>query len=253
MENQITSSELAFTDSGEIIIAPFVTLDAELNEIRKETSIARITREFSLYRIYRIMNAQLWRETFDTSDEFIDYINDNFGFSRMTVYERVHAYRTLAYAGYNELDAINMISENPFKFVQVAKEIGSWNRATNEPSLTIAVPDASASTKDNDAEDAPKVQTKKELVREIIDNAQTQPTARQAIEYVRENYTFNPTMRIHVDGDNFYLDYVLYAASLSGKPEITAQGRIIFYSDSPLPDQLKSTLTRAIMNVNGQL
>lgn len=253
MEKQITSSELTFTNAGEIIIAPFFNLDAELNEIRKETSIARIMREFSLYRIYRIMNAQLWRENFETSDDFIDYINENFGFSRMTVYERTHAYRTLIYAGYDDLVAIKMISENPHKYVQVTKEIGTWNRSVDEPSLTIPVPDIPVNNKDADDDAPPVKQTKKQLVREIIENAETQPNARQALEYVRENYTFNPSARLGVSGNNIYLEYTLYAADINGKPEITSVGRITYYSDGPLPEALKTSLTRAISSASNAL
>ena len=78
-----TENESQYT----INIPEIVSLDDELLQISKEIFVSRAALEFSLYRLYRILETGIWKEKYNY-EEFSTYISETFDVSMMTLASR---------------------------------------------------------------------------------------------------------------------------------------------------------------------
>lgn len=219
---EMTNNNMTF-DNGEIILSPIFSLESEMKQIEEETKMAAITREASLYRIVRIMNSAIWKEKYKTMGDFLEDCYTLFGFSRMTIYKRLDAYRMLSFAGKSDKESLSLMIDKPFVYMSIAKELASWKDG-QIPNTKFAVTD--------------QTETKR-VVRDIIENINAADfSQRQAINYVRENYTSNPTLSVSIDGENLVVSYTTYKATDTGEIVMDHIGKTTFFADSILPNSI---------------
>lgn len=202
----------------------------EMAQIDKEFFVARAAQEFVMYRIYRIRKSEMWKDTYNTYQDFCQDIREKYGISYMTIHTRNTAYRLLEWIGYDANDAIKMMLEKPYLYSQVIQNLVTFNNDMEEPIIMANI--------DNERP--------KESLREIITDAGAMDSVREALTYVKENYTLKPTVSAYMSENNIVIEYTTYAINIAGEPEIDVNERITLYSDKPLPDVVYNAISAAI-------
>lgn len=227
----ITTSETG--NQYNISIPEIVSLTDELQQIAKEIFVSRAALEFSLYRLYRILETGIWKETY-TYEDFSEYIQETFNVSMMTLASRKRSYRALAWMGYTAEESIRMMIDKPHLYTKAIQNLVLFNDTTSDkPVLKIAVDD----------EEAPV-----QIARDIIESI-TDMTVSDAQKYIRENYTAEPTVTINIEGGAIVVSYTLFAPDVDGEVQISEQDKIVFHPNKTVPNSVLSEIKSRIRRV----
>jgi len=227
LEIVTTSANLPTTNQPTTFITVSDTLADELNRIEKEMYVAKAANEFVMYRIYRIRTNELWKQSYPTYTDFCADMLEKHGISGMTIHTRNTAYRALEWAGYTPDESIKMMIESPYLYSKTIENLVKFPNTINSEPVLLANVEG------------------KEEIKEIIGNV-SEMTVRDAIAYVRENYTLTPTMRAYMRENKVVVEYTTYKLNKLGEPEIDLCECITFFPDKEYTNDVYSALNTAI-------
>lgn len=219
-------------DNQKITVEPVLSFDGELEQINKELFVANAAREFAMYRMYRIYRDKLYVEKFNTFTDFCEEMNDLYEVSRPTIYGRIKSYSSLEWIGYSPEDAIRLMIERPYVISQITN---SLVHITPDKEIEIKIPVEEEKTPQN-------------TVKDIIEQT-SQMTLQDASLYIKENYTFEPTIRLIVDANKIIIEYTEFAPDVAGNSEIVSYGKVTFHPDGLYPDYVDSYIKRLVRHV----
>lgn len=210
-----------------VSIKDVVNLDEELLQIEKEIFLSRIALEFSVFRLYRIARDELWKEKFDTLNDFFKFITDSYGISIGTIKTRIASYKAMEWAGYTPEEAIKLVADKPYLYAQAINKVVSME-TNREPELKINLED------DIDP---------KQKLREILSDVGEMRVS-DAKKFLHENYTMEPIIGSVYDNGELYITYTIFAPSFDGESTIASEGTIIFRTTSEIPPEVNNFLEK---------
>lgn len=211
-----------------MLIPPVFSLKEEMEQIAIETQSAAIMRETSLFRIVRIIREEIWKEKYENLGDFFKDCKEMFGFSDVTLYKRLNAYNMLRLAGRTDDESLRMMTERSYVFMSVATEVNRLNKSDNG---IIAKESFDETTT--------------QIVNAIDSTSFTQ---REAIAYVRENYTKLPTFLVTIDKGNIVIAYTTFKTDTKGAVTIDKVGTVTFMPDSKLPPLIADIFYQAVLS-----
>lgn len=70
---------------AETVIVPSIgSVREEMAQIDREFAISRIAYEIAMFRIYRINKMELWRDGFNSFEDFVNTMVEEYGAARQT-------------------------------------------------------------------------------------------------------------------------------------------------------------------------
>ena len=214
---------------NQITVEPVTSLDNELEKINKELFVANAAREFAMFRMYRIYRDKLYIGRYKTFTDFCEEMNELYEVSRPTIYGRIKSYSSLEWMGYSPEDAIRLMIERPFVISQITN---SLVHITPDKEIEIKIP-------------VEEEKTPQDAVRNVIEQT-AQMTLQDASLYIKENYTFEPTIKLIVDGNKIIIEYTEFAPNVAGDSEIVNYGKVTFFPDSVYPEYVDSYVKKLV-------
>lgn len=217
---------------NQIIVSPVFSFQEELLQIDKELFIASAAREFAMYRIYRIYRDKLYTNDFSSFTDFCDRMNELYEISKPTIYGRIKSYTSLEWIGYTPEDSIKMMIERPFVISCITNQLVTVNQ---DKEIEVKIP-------------VEEEKTPQDVVREVIEYT-ADMTLQDASLYIRENYTYEPTIRLTIDNNKIRVEYTEFAPNMEGASEIVNYGTVTFHPDAEFPEYVESYIKKLTRHI----
>lgn len=204
----------------------------ELDQIYQEFKVAEFLSEIARFRIWRLHKTEDWKQIVDDTNQFkynswedvVTDISETLHCGRQQLFDRVRVYEQLFWLGYSPEDAIRMVAERPSLYTRVLGMVMDWDQRKEQP-RSISIPNMEKATKDEAVE----------YIKELLDDATTFETQKDAIKYISESVLLEPQVDMWYDGDVIYVKYFQQSVDLDGVMKVEDFGSIIFYPNADLP------------------